>query len=109
DADLVVVDPDRKVIVTNEMVHSSAGWTLWEGREMKGWPVMTVLRDKTIAEGPDGGKRPEIVSKPFGRYQPRSLGVSLPIHAFDEDSPRTCDRRHDECPQGDSLQRACVD
>jgi len=56
------------------MVHSSAGWTLWEGREMKGWPVMTVLRGKMIAEWPDGGKRPEIVSKPFGRYQPRSLG-----------------------------------
>ena len=74
DADLVVVDLNRKVKVTNDMVHSSAGWTLWEGREMKGWPVMTVLRGKMIAEWPDGGKRPEIVSKPFGRYQPRSLG-----------------------------------
>jgi dihydropyrimidinase/dihydroorotase len=74
DADLVVVDMDRKVKVTNDMVHTSAGWTLWEGREMKGWPVMTVLRGKTIAEWPDGGKRPEIVAKPFGRYLPRSLG-----------------------------------
>ncbi len=41
---------------------------------MKGWPVMTMRRGKTIAEWPDGGKRPEIVSKPLGRYQPRSLG-----------------------------------
>jgi dihydroorotase-like cyclic amidohydrolase len=74
DADLVVVDLDRKVKVTSDMVHSSAGWTLWEGREMKGWPVMTMLRGKVIAEWVDEGKRPEITSKPFGRYQPRSLG-----------------------------------
>jgi dihydroorotase-like cyclic amidohydrolase len=73
DADLVVVDMDRKVKVTNDMIHSSSGWTLWEGREMKGWPVMTVLRGKVIAEWVDGGKRPEIASKPFGRYLPRSL------------------------------------
>lgn len=72
DADLVVVDLNRKVKVTNDMVHSSAGWTLWEGREMKGWPVMTVLRGKVIAEWPEGGKRPEIISTPFGRYLPRS-------------------------------------
>jgi len=74
DADLVVVDLDRKVKVTNDMIHSSSGWTLWEGREMKGWPVMTVLRGKVIAEWVDGGKRPEIISTPFGRYLPRSLG-----------------------------------
>jgi len=74
DADLVSVDLNRKVTVTNEMVHSSAGWTLWEGKEMKGWPVMTMLRGEVIAEWTDGGKRPEIVSRPFGRYLPRSLG-----------------------------------
>ena len=74
DADLVAVDLNRKVTVTNDMVHSSAGWTLWEGREMKGWPVMTMLRGEVIAEWADGGRRPEIVSKPFGRYLPRSLG-----------------------------------
>ncbi|MBI4489533.1 MAG: amidohydrolase family protein [Deltaproteobacteria bacterium] len=74
DADLVVVDLERKVTVTNDMVHSSAGWTLWEGKEMKGWPVMTMLRGKVIAEWKDGGRRPEIVSTPFGRYLPRSLG-----------------------------------
>jgi dihydroorotase-like cyclic amidohydrolase len=75
DADLVVVDLDRTVTVTNDMVHTSSGWTLWEGRQMKGWPVMTMLRGKIIAEWPDGGKRPEIVAKPFGRYQRRSLGT----------------------------------
>jgi len=74
DADLVAVDLNRKVTVSNEMIHSSAGWTLWEGREMKGWPVMTMLRGEVIAEWADGGRRPEIVSKPFGRYLPRSLG-----------------------------------
>ncbi len=41
---------------------------------MKGWPVMTMLRGTVIAEWPDGGKRPEIVSKPIGRYVARSLG-----------------------------------
>jgi dihydroorotase-like cyclic amidohydrolase len=73
DADLVVVDLDRKVTVTNDMVHSASGWTLWEGREMKGWPVMTMLRGKIIAEWAEGKKRPEIVSKPFGRYLRRPV------------------------------------
>jgi len=73
DADLVIVDLDKKVAVTNDMVHSASGWTLWEGREMQGWPVMTMLRGKVIAEWGEGMKRPEIVSKPFGRYLRRPL------------------------------------
>ena len=59
----------RQSHVYDELMATS----LQTGREMKGWPVMTVLRGKVIAEWGDGGKRPEITSKPFGRYLPRSL------------------------------------
>jgi dihydropyrimidinase len=73
DADLVVVDLNRNVTVSNDMVYTSAGWTLWEGKEIKGWPVLTILRGKVIAEWKEGAKRPEITSSPFGKYLPRSL------------------------------------
>lgn len=71
DADLVIVDLDREITVRDEMIHSRPGWTLLSGHTMKGWPVMTILRGKVIAQWPDDAPRPEIVGEPRGRYIPR--------------------------------------
>ncbi|MGH7773194.1 MAG: dihydroorotase [Candidatus Binatia bacterium] len=75
DADMVLVDLNRTMKVTREMIYSSAGWSIWEGKELKGWPVMTILRGKVIMEWPEGAPRAKImVDKPFGRYIPRKVG-----------------------------------
>ncbi|MGE3993923.1 dihydroorotase, partial [Pseudorhodoplanes sp.] len=71
DADLVVIDIDREVEVRDDMIHSRPGWSLMSGRKIKGWPVMTMLRGRVIAEWPDDAPRPQIVGEPFGRYLPR--------------------------------------
>lgn len=78
DADLVLVDLNRTMKVSRGMIYSSAGWSIWEGKELKGWPVMTILRGRVIMEWPEDAPRAKImVEKPFGRYIPRKLGSQL--------------------------------
>src|SRR5215813_6773842 len=42
DADLAIWDPDRRVTLSDEMMHDRAGYTPFAGRSIQGWPV-TVL------------------------------------------------------------------
>ena len=50
DADLVVVDLDREDTITGDRVASKCGWTPYEGRRIRGVPVITMLRGRVIAE-----------------------------------------------------------
>lgn len=78
DADLVLVDLDRRMRVTNDMIHSSPKWSIWEGKELQGWPVMTILRGNVIMEWPDGEPKARIAAdRPLGRYIPRKPGHRL--------------------------------
>ena len=65
DADLVIVDLNKKVKVTLDKLHSSMDWNIYEGWEFTGWPVMTILRGKIVMENG------EIMAEPgYGRYIP---------------------------------------
>lgn len=44
DADLVVIDPDRKKTITRKDVQSKCGWSPYEGLTLRGWPVMAFVR-----------------------------------------------------------------
>lgn len=44
DADLVLWDPEKKVTLTNALMGHSIDYTPYEGLDVKGWPVMTMLR-----------------------------------------------------------------
>lgn len=61
-ADLAIVDPLARREVTPDLLGSLSDFSPWEGRELTGWPVMTVLRGMVVAQ--DG----EIVDEPRGRY-----------------------------------------
>ena len=50
DADIVVWDPDRKVTIRQDILHHGADYTPWEGYEVTGWPVKTILRGKLVYE-----------------------------------------------------------
>jgi dihydropyrimidinase len=50
DADLVVVDLDLKKVVHNEDMHSNSDYTLYEGVEVKGWPVVTICRGTVVVQ-----------------------------------------------------------
>ncbi|MEM6623632.1 MAG: dihydroorotase [Pseudomonadota bacterium] len=48
DADLTIVDLHRRETITNDWVASKAGWTPYDGVEVTGWPVGTVVRGHTV-------------------------------------------------------------
>lgn len=65
DADLVVFDPAREFAIRAGNQHSNAGYTLYEGRTVLGWPEMSFQRGKRVLwQG-------EIVAQPGqGRFLP---------------------------------------
>lgn len=48
DADLVVFDPTREFTIRAENQHSKAGYTLYEGRTVLGWPEMSFQRGQRV-------------------------------------------------------------
>lgn len=67
DADLVLFDPDRRVTVRHEAMHSRAFYDPFEGFEVQGWPRVTVSRGEVIFQDGDvTGARGR------GRFLPRA-------------------------------------
>jgi dihydroorotase-like cyclic amidohydrolase len=50
DADFVILDMDREVVIRAADSHYKCGWTNLEGRAVKGVPKVTVLRGRVIFE-----------------------------------------------------------
>ncbi len=48
DADLVIYDPNKNFVVSQKNMHSDVDHTIWEGVELKGYPVMTFSRGKLV-------------------------------------------------------------
>jgi dihydropyrimidinase len=48
DADLVVFDPNFEFTIRAENQHSAVGYTLYEGRKVLGWPVMSFQRGQRL-------------------------------------------------------------
>lgn len=69
DADLVIYDPNKNFVVSKNNMHSDVDHTIWEGVELKGYPVMTFSRGKLVFK--DG----EFVGQPgwgnFVKCRPR--------------------------------------
>ncbi len=61
DADIVLWDPKRKETIRQAALHHGSDYTPWEGFEVTGWPVTTILRGQVVvADGalqadPTGG------------------------------------------------------
>jgi dihydropyrimidinase/dihydroorotase len=76
DADLVVVDLKRRATITKDMLHTITPWSVYEGWDVTGWPVMTIVRGNIVMDWPEGEPRARVVETPWGEYQPRSLARS---------------------------------
>jgi dihydroorotase len=48
DADLTIVDLKETRRVRHEDMASRVGWTPFEGMDLTGWPVATIIRGKTV-------------------------------------------------------------
>ncbi len=62
DADVVIFDPDREVTLSRAVLHENCDYTPYEGCQLKGYPVLTMLRGRVIARdgrfvGEQGGGR----------------------------------------------------
>jgi len=71
DGDIVLIDPDVVRTVTPEHIRSKALRSPFEGKSLRGWPVLTILRGNVVAE--DGTP---VDTPPAGQFVPRASGVA---------------------------------
>jgi dihydropyrimidinase len=50
DADLVLIDLNREAVAPPKPVYSNADYSIIAGRKLKGWPILTMLRGRIIAQ-----------------------------------------------------------
>lgn len=63
DADIVIYDPGKSFTVSVNSMHSDYDHTIWEGKELHGYPVQTYVRGQLVYNNG------EFVGKPgFGQY-----------------------------------------
>lgn len=48
DADFTIVDLKRRQTITNGWMESRAGWTPYDGVEVQGWPIGTIIRGRRV-------------------------------------------------------------
>src|SRR3954464_8400965 len=51
DADIAIWDPQKKVTLSDEMMHDLTGFTPFAGRAITGWPETVLLRGRVLVEG----------------------------------------------------------
>ena len=65
DADIAIWDPARQVTITQTLLHDGSDYTPYEGIEVTGWPVMTMVRGRTSCATARSS------AAPAGRHVPR--------------------------------------
>jgi len=48
DADIVIIDPQRRVTISHNNMHGNVDYSAYEGISVQGWPVCTVSRGEVI-------------------------------------------------------------
>lgn len=48
DADVVIYDPKKNFVVSAENMHSKVDYTIWEGKQMSGCPIMVFSRGRLV-------------------------------------------------------------
>lgn len=83
DADLVLWDPDRKTMLTNDLMQHAIDYTPYDGMEVTGWPVATLLRGRVVMR--DGRVRAEPGSGKFLARGPYDIikPSGVLAHGFD--------------------------
>lgn len=68
DADIVIFDPDKKMLLNKENLHSKQGHSIYEGHTGIGWPLATIVRGRIVQEN---GKI--CIDKGYGKFIPRQI------------------------------------
>lgn len=51
DADIAIWDPEKRVVIENDMLHHNVDYTPFAGMTVEGWPVTVLSRGKVICDG----------------------------------------------------------
>jgi dihydropyrimidinase len=70
DADIVIIDPDKEVVLTNDLLHQNIDYTPYDGFKLEGYPVLTMSRGKVIVKDNEF-----IGEKGSGKFIKRKSGV----------------------------------
>ena len=73
DADIAVWDPKRKVTIRHDLIHDGSDYTPYEGLEVTGWPVLTMVRGRVVV---DDGRL--VGAKGYGSYLARAKPPASP-------------------------------
>jgi dihydropyrimidinase len=80
DADIAIWDPERETTITAGILHDNVGYTPYEGRRLRGWPVTVLSRGRVVVEN---GRL--VAMRGSGRFLPcalseaaKPLGVPVP-------------------------------
>jgi dihydroorotase len=65
-ADLVLIDPGMRRVVTDAEQYSKCGWSLWSGRALTGWPVRTLVGGRTVYVRDGAGAGQIVADQPCG-------------------------------------------
>jgi dihydropyrimidinase len=84
DADIAIWDPERETTVSAAILHDNVGYTPYEGRRLRGWPVTVISRGRIVVE--EGNLS---AARGSGNFLPcassdaaRPLGTPVPELAF---------------------------
>jgi dihydroorotase-like cyclic amidohydrolase len=72
DADLSIVDPVQRWVLTDNVVLSKAGWTPFAGKQLQGRVITTVVRGRTVI----ADSMPVNVEVPGGKFLPGPGAIS---------------------------------
>jgi dihydropyrimidinase len=73
DADIVIWDPEKRVTIKHELIGDGSDYTPYEGLEVIGWPIRTIVRGTTIM------LNGEVVgARGYGSYLSRSKSAFAP-------------------------------
>jgi dihydropyrimidinase len=48
DADIAIWDPDKRVVITHDLLRDGSDYTPYEGLEVTGWPIITMVRGQVV-------------------------------------------------------------
>ena len=68
DADIVIINPNKKITLSNKILHQNVDYTPYQGMEIQGYPVLTMARGEIIVKD-----NIFIGEKGYGRFIKRKL------------------------------------
>ena len=71
DADIVIIDPEKRVTLGLSNLHANVDYTAYEGFELKGYPVCTISRGEVIIQDGTASAR-----QGRGKFVKRKIGFS---------------------------------